>query len=152
MLAVGSFGIFLSYKKIYLKLNPIKLLKIIKNIFDCFSNLKSSNSLYVLFISIIIWLIYLLQVYLVQEAFSLNLNLNQSLIILVISTAVISIPALPGNFGTFESSVVYSLSLFHIIDDFGFAFILHLISFIPFTILGLVYLIKNINLINTKKR
>ena len=49
---------------------------------------------------------------------------------------------MPGNIGTFEGAVVYTLLLFGIEDNFGFAFILHAVSFIPYTLLGLYYLIK----------
>ena len=70
---------------------------------------------------------------------------------LLISTAAISIPALPGNFGTFEGSIVYSLSLFNVSDNFGFGFLLHAISFIPFTFLGLIYFVEHIDLIKNFK-
>ena len=52
------------------------------------------------------------------------------------------VPSMPGNIGTFEGAVVYTLLLFGIEDSFGFAFILHAVSFIPYTLLGLYYLIK----------
>ena len=66
----------------------------------------------------------------------------QSILLLLISTVVLSIPALPGNIGTFEGSVVYTLSLYGITDNFGFGFILHSVSFIPYTLLGLMYFVK----------
>ena len=149
---IGAFGIILAYQKIKFKFNASnKLLLIFNDIFKGFSSLNHSNIISVLSLTIIIWLIYFIQVHIMQHAFGLDLNFNQSLILLVISTAVISIPALPGNFGTFEGSVVYSLSLFNIIDDFGFAFILHFISFIPYTVFGLYYFLENINLIKNKE-
>ena len=92
--------------------------------------------------SIIIWINYILVVYLVQLSFQLELSLMQSILLLLISTVVLSIPALPGNIGTFEGSVVYTLSLYGITDNFGFGFILHSVSFIPYTLLGLMYFVK----------
>ena len=152
IVGIGTIGIILAYKKIeFSSKNSNKILLIIHDIYKGFANLNSSNIIYISIFTIIIWTIYLLQVYLMQYAFSLNLSINQTLILLVISTAAISIPALPGNFGTFEGSVVYSLSLFNIIDNFGFAFILHFISFIPYTLLGLFYTLENFNLIKSKK-
>ena len=58
------------------------------------------------------------------------------------STLALSIPGLPGNIGTFEASVVYTLGMFDIIDNFGFGFILHSVSFIPYTLFGIFYFIK----------
>lgn len=148
---IGLVGVFIAFKKISFKTtNSSKILLMFNDIYKGFSNLNNKNFRYSLLYSILIWFLYLFQVYLMQSAFNLDLTLNQSLILLVISTAAISIPALPGNFGTFEGSVVYSLSLFNVIDNFGFAFILHAVSFIPYTILGLLYFIENFKLSNYK--
>jgi len=148
---IGLMGVFIAFKKISFKINNSnKIFLLFNDVYKGFSNLNNKNFIYALLYSMLIWFLYLLQVYLMQSAFNLNLTLNQSLILLVISTAAISIPALPGNFGTFEGSVVYSLSLFNIIDNFGFAFILHAISFIPYTILGLFYFVENFKLFNYK--
>ncbi len=148
---VGILGLLLSYKKINFSNKPNNTIIIIfKNIYTGFTYLNRSNIIKVLLFTLFIWSIYVFQVHLMQKAFSLNMSIYQSLILLVISTAVISIPALPGNFGTFEGSVVYSLSLFNIVDNFGFSFILHLISFIPFTILGMIYFFQNLKFFKNK--
>ena len=58
------------------------------------------------------------------------------------------LPGMPGHFGTFEGSVVYALSFFNLYglnnieDNFGFGFILHFVSYIPYTIFGLFYFIE----------
>ena len=148
---IGLIGVFIAYNKINFKVNKSsKISLMINDLYIGFANLNNRNFIYALSFSIVIWLIYLFQVYLMQCAFYLDLTINQSLILLVISTAAISIPALPGNFGTFEGAVVYSLSLFNIVDNFGFAFILHSISFVPYTILGFFYLIENFKLLNRR--
>ena len=148
---IGLFGVILSFKKNNFKVkNSSKILLIVNDIYSGFSNLNNKNFIFSILYSLLIWCLYLLQVFLMQNAFSLDLSLNQSLILLVISTAAISIPALPGNFGTFEGSVVYSLSLFNVVDNFGFAFILHAVSFIPYTILGLFYFVENFKFFNYK--
>ena len=148
---IGITGLLLSYKQIkFLKKSNSRALSIIKDIYKGFTSLNKGNIVNVLLYTALIWFIYIIQLDLMQRAFSLNLSIYQSMILLAISTAAISIPALPGNFGTFEGAVVYSLSLFNIVDDFGFSFILHLISFIPFTILGMIYLFQNIKLFKNK--
>ena len=119
-----------------------KIPKLLNDIIIGFSNIKTSNIFILIALSMVIWINYILVVHLVQLSFGLDLNLNQSILLLLISTVVLSIPAFPGNIGTFEGSVVYTLSLYGITDNFGFGFILHSVSFIPYTLLGLIYFVK----------
>ncbi|MDB4859874.1 flippase-like domain-containing protein, partial [Candidatus Marinimicrobia bacterium] len=116
--------------------------QIIDDIISGFSTINKSNFLLSIFYTILIWLSYIIVVYLVQKSMYLNLSFIQCILLLFLSSLVLMIPSMPGNIGTFEGSVVYTLLLFGIKDDFGFAFILHAVSFIPYTILGLFYLIK----------
>ena len=132
---------------IYIK-NPKKIKSsknIVVNILDVihgFSSLAFNNVLYVFIMTLLIWINYIIVVHLVQYAFSFNLDIYQSILLLLLPTLALSIPSLPGNIGTFESAVVYALSLYGINDTIGFGFILHSISFIPYTLLGLIYFVK----------
>ena len=114
----------------------------IKKILVGFSSIQSKNLFLLFVLTILIWCSYILVVYLVQYSFSLNLSYHQTVLLLLISTLALSIPGLPGNIGTFESSVVYTLGMFGIVDNFGFGFILHSVSFIPYTLFGIFYFIK----------
>ena len=114
----------------------------LKEVINGFANINSSNIIGSIFLTIFIWSNYILVVYLVQYSFELGLTVQQCILLLLISTVVLSIPSLPGNIGTFEASVVYTLTLYGITDDFGFGFILHSVSFIPYTLLGLFYFVK----------
>ena len=140
----ASLSIILSFN-----LNKIKNFKfknrpfqIVNDIISGFSTINKSNFLLSIFYTILIWLSYIIVVYLVQKSMYLNLSFIQCILLLFLSSLILMIPSLPGNIGTFEGSVVYTLLLFGIKDDFGFAFILHAVSFIPYTLLGLFYLIK----------
>ena len=88
---------------------------------------------------------------------NLGLSINHSIFILFVSSISMILPGMPGNFGTFEGSVIYSFILFgnygiyNITDDFGFAFILHLVSFIPYTIFGFIYFITELKFFTNKK-
>ena len=141
---VSLLGIIFS---IYIK-NPKKIKssnRIIVNILDVingFSSLAYNNVLYVFIMTLLIWINYIIVVYLVQYAFSFNLDIYQSILLLLLPSLALSIPSLPGNIGTFEGAVVYTLSLYGIKDTIGFGFILHSISFIPYTLLGLIYFVK----------
>ena len=132
---------------IYIK-NPKKIKSsnnIVVNILDIihgFSSLALNNVLYVFIMTLLIWINYIIVVHLVQYAFSFDLDISQSILLLLLPTLALSIPSLPGNIGTFESAVVYALSLYGINDTIGFGFILHSISFIPYTLLGLMYFVK----------
>ena len=101
-----------------------------------------------LLLTIIIWSVYILEVYLVQSAFNISLGFYESIFILLVSSISMILPAVPGNFGTFEGSVIYSFYLFEkynigtYVDDIGFSFILHLVSYIPYTIFGFIYFIQ----------
>jgi hypothetical protein len=131
------------------KLNKMKNFKfknkfflILNDIISGFSNINTSNFLLSILFTILTWIGYVIVVFLVQESMYLDLNFIQCVLILFLSSIVLMIPSMPGNIGTFEGAVVYTLLLFSIEDNFGFAFILHAVSFIPYTLLGLYYLIK----------
>ena len=144
-LFIGISGCFLSIFKNekFLFKKKSKILLILKDIYNGFSRLNKNNFIKISIITLIIWAIYLANVYLVQSAFQLYLTINQCMILLIISTIAISIPALPGSFGTFEGAVFYALSLFGIVDNFGFSLMLHLVSYIPYTLFGLIYFIQD---------
>lgn len=121
------------------------------SIIDGYSKFKFNNILPVSTLTIAIWSIYILEVFLVQNAFNLNLTILQTTFILFISSLAMIVPSIPGNFGTFEGTVSFSLSLFGIFDDFGFSFILHLVSYIPYTIFGFIYCFQGIKFLLIKK-
>ena len=116
--------------------------RVIKEILSGFSNMNYSSLFYVFLLTLFIWTSYLFVVYIMQKAFMLNLGISGSILLLVISTIILSVPSLPGNIGTFEGAVVYTLSLYGIEDSFGFGFILHSVSYIPYTLLGLIYFLR----------
>ena len=96
--------------------------------------------------SILIWSIYLLDVYFIQRAFQFNLSWTQSLTVLVISSLVLSIPSAPGMIGTFHAAVKYTMvDIFAFTPNDGnsFAILMHAYGYILFTLLGAYYFLKN---------
>ena len=148
----GKFCIFLEpICKISADLHIIsRYLSSIISVIIGISNIRKDNLLPVILTTIVILLLYALEVYFVQSAFNLNLSIIQCIIILLISSISMMIPAMPGNFGTFESSVIYTLSLFNIVDNFGFSFILHIVSYIPYTFIGFMYFLEDFNYKNMR--
>ena len=67
------------------------------------------------------------------------------MLILVISTIFFAIPSLPGSFGNFEYGVIFSIEsiLLKTAGPFlAFSLVLHLCSYIPYTLLGSIYFFK----------
>jgi len=123
-----------------------KILNIIKKIFEGLSSIRKGMVIPVIISSLIIWSIYLLDVYLIQKAFQFNLSWSQTLIILVLSSLVLSIPSAPGMIGTFHAMVKYimvDLFAYSANDGNSFAIILHAYGYILFTTLGAFYFMKS---------
>ena len=151
-----SISYFYNFKKnsIFIK---NKMNAIMSNILDGFANLNNNNIFPSIFLTLLIWFIYVLEVYIVQSAFNMQLSISHSIFILFVSSISMILPGMPGNFGTFEGSVIYSFILFgnygicNITDDFGFAIILHLVSFIPYTIFGFIYFMAELKFFINEK-
>ena len=148
ILLIGLLLLF-SFKRNFFKEKiKTRLNDFIFNVVNGFSRIKIYNFMLSLLLTIIIWSVYILEVYLVQSAFNINLGFYESIFILLVSSISMILPAVPGNFGTFEGSVIYSFYLFEkynigtYVDDIGFSFILHLVSYIPYTIFGFIYFIQ----------
>ena len=119
-----------------------RFLKIITNIIKGFKSLKITQFFLILIYTLLIWFIYILVVYATQYSMSMNLTFSNVIIILIISSLALSLPSAPANIGAFEYSVVYSMELlgYHS-NNIEFAIILHLVSFIPYTIIGGLFFI-----------
>ena len=135
--------IFISVYKIKFKYDGRnRFLKIITNIIKGFKSLKITQFFLILIYTLLIWFIYILVVYATQYSMSMNLTFSNVIIILIISSLALSLPSAPANIGAFEYSVVYSMELlgYHS-NNIEFAIILHLVSFIPYTIIGGLFFI-----------
>jgi len=136
------FCLFIIYAFKFSYIGNSKILSIVSNILIGFKSLDYKNILPITFYTILIWSIYILMVYLVQYSINLNLSLNDVIVILIISSLALSVPSAPANIGTFEWSVIYAMKLLDIsFYQQEFAIILHLTTFIPYTILGGVFFI-----------
>ena len=96
--------------------------------------------------SLLIWCIYLFDVYLIQKAFQFNLSWSQTLTVLVISSLALSIPSAPGMIGTFHAAVKYTMvDLFAYSPNDGnsFAILMHAYGYILLTSLGAYYFMKS---------
>ena len=129
-----------------IKTTENKLLRVLNQIMDGLQSIKKQRIIPVVIASILIWSIYLLDVYFIQRAFQFNLSWAQSLTVLVISSLVLSIPSAPGMIGTFHAAVKYTMvDLFAFTPNEGnsFAILLHAYGYILLTLLGAYYFLKS---------
>ena len=120
--------------------------KYVTEVLDGIRSLELKFIFPVIILSIFIWGIYLLDVYLLQRAFELNLNFSQILIILVFSFMAMGVPAAPGMVGTYHASVQYVLvNLFGFSSILGnsFALVMHAYGYILLTFIGSYYFMRS---------
>ena len=123
-----------------------KFLSILNQILNGLLSIRKQKVIPVVISSLLIWSIYLLDVYFIQRAFQFNLSWDQSLTVLVISSLVLSIPSAPGMIGTFHAAVKYTMvDLFAFTPSEGnsFAILLHAYGYILLTLLGAYYFLKS---------
>jgi len=123
-----------------------RIMNIIKLFFEGLSSIRKEMIIPVIMSSLLIWCIYLLDVYLIQKAFQFNLSWLQVLAVLVISSLALSIPSAPGMIGTFHAAVKYTmvdLFAFSANDGNSFAILMHAYGYLLLTSLGAYYFMKS---------
>ena len=76
----------------------------------------------------------------------LKLTLGQTMAVFILSAVGMALPSSPGAVGVFEAAVIFALNqLFHVDKETALAigFLLHMIQFIPTTLIGLFVLAKS---------
>jgi uncharacterized protein (TIRG00374 family) len=93
-------------------------------------------------ISVAIWTGYALGLYLMFLAFGLSLSLLQALVVLLILTIVLTIPASPGFIGTMHAAITFGLRLYGADPSqaFAVAIVYHITQYVPITLSGFVAL------------
>ncbi|MBI72981.1 MAG: hypothetical protein CMG61_06200 [Candidatus Marinimicrobia bacterium] len=152
MIFLLSIAFILIYKFKFRYNGHNRFLEIMLNIIKGFRSLKITQFFLILIYTLLIWFIYIVVVYSAQLSMNMNLTYTDVIIILIISSLALSIPSAPANIGAFEYSVVFSMGLLgYYSNAIEFAIILHLVSFIPYTILGgLFFIYYNYTLIDEK--
>ena len=139
-------GLLIIINRIEIFQTENKIFIIIKKILDGLSSIKKEMVIPVIISSLILWSIYLLDVYLLQKAFQFNLSWLEILAVLVISSLALSIPSSPGMIGTFHAAVKYTmvdLFAYSANDGNSFAILMHAYGYILFTSLGAYYFMKS---------
>ena len=123
---------------------PFKIQNILSEFWKGFTAINLSNKSAVIFSSIFIWLIYWINVFLIQLIFpSFELTLIDCLFILVASSFIQMIPTGFGGLGIFHLGVNSVLIKLGIINYEYFLILLWLYSYFIYTILGSYHFIQN---------
>ena len=119
----------------------------LKEFLSGFRGLQYSYRWKVIILTFLLWGIYWTVTHLIQTAMHFNMSISQSLLVLIISSLVLSIPSAPGMIGTFHVSVKYvMISLiggFQPEEAIAFAIVLHAYGYITLTIIGAYYFVKS---------
>lgn len=101
------------------------------------------------------WICHALAIYFLLKSFGYDLPFAAAASVMIINTLALMIPITPGNAGTFEVAVSSSLAAFSVgrTDAVLFALALHLLDFLPITVMGYIYLhMEKISIIDIKAR
>ncbi|MCK4534340.1 MAG: flippase-like domain-containing protein, partial [Syntrophobacterales bacterium] len=130
-----------------IKLFPVKwhskLTGLIDRFVDGFTIISHQRHLcYLVFLSILIWVIDAVAMYILFFAFDIELPLSAAFVLMAVIILGIAIPAAPGFVGNWHFFCVLGLGLFGInkIEALTYAIVLHFLSIGIIVILGLAFL------------
>lgn len=98
--------------------------------------------LYLLFLSATVWLLDVLAIYILFEAFGFELPVMASFVVMVILMVGIAIPTAPGYIGSWHFSCILGLGLFGIAktEALSYAVVYHFLAMIIVIVLGAAFL------------
>jgi glycosyltransferase 2 family protein len=96
----------------------------------------------VLILTLLIWALAVLSVYLIGVFFNFNLGVPEAVTVMVVTALGISLPAAPGFIGNFQLACIVALSFFGIGKDeaFGFAMVYYFLGIGINMLLGVIFL------------
>ena len=144
-------------KKRFLKLSFMKLsIEFVENTIEGIKTIfQNRNKNKIVFLSLFLWLIYVVITIVLLNSCGIKLTLSYSIIIFILGSLSLGIPALPGSAGTYDASVKYGLIVLFSIDSsqaLNYALISHAVSYFPLVLLGAFYFISsNLSLSDIKR-
>jgi hypothetical protein len=106
--------------------------------------LNNAKRLLVVFVlSLLMWLIFAMNTLCVFKALDIDATLQSALFIIIIVAFAVSIPSAPGFVGTYHLAAQKALELWVVESPEtlkAFAILAHAVSFIPVTVVGLIFL------------
>ena len=100
-----------------------------------------SQTAIVIFLSLAIWTIETSVYVLAGFAFGFDIGFLGMVLVMAVLTLGLSVPSAPGFVGVFEGLIITAVGLYGVTGDqaFAFAVAVHLIHFVPGTLLGLLF-------------
>lgn len=142
LIPIALIMFFIIYYSIVLL--PIKMQNILNEIWTGFTTIKNTKINITIIFSVLIWLIYWCNVFLIQSIFiSFELTYIDCLFILVASSLIQMIPTGFGALGVFHLGAEAVLLKLGIIDYHNFLIMLWLYSYFIYSVLGGYYFIRN---------
>ncbi len=98
--------------------------------------------LYLIFLSVAVWLLDVLAIYVLFLAFGFHLPVIASFVLMIILIVGIAIPTAPGFIGNWHFACVLGLSLFNVakVEALSFAVVYHFLSMIVVVVLGVIFI------------
>ena len=98
--------------------------------------------LYLFFLSALVWILDVLAIYVLLEAFNFHLPIMASFIVMIILIVGIAVPTAPGFIGSWHFSCILALSFFGVAkpEAFSFAVVYHFLSIVIVVLLGVIFL------------
>ncbi len=106
---------------------------------------KSKNTLIVSVLSISIWLMSVLLLFITQKSLNCNASFIASSFAVILINIAIALPSAPSGFGPFEYACILSYSYFGVDQNMALAIglMLHIVvNVIPVTLLGIIFMIE----------
>lgn len=128
-----------------------KIVNFLKNFFLVVINMKMSTMLFkVMPLTLILWSGYSIGMFLICLALGIKLpSIFAGFLIQAITALSVTIPSSPGYVGTWEFMSIIALSIFKVdrTKSVSFGLLSHILGMIPVVVFGVVYVIKEANLI-----
>ncbi len=123
--------------------------RIVKSFLDGLEVIKISRHYFtLLWTTAVIWLFNLFSVYIILIATGVRLDtltmFVAAIVTMIFSTFAVTVPSSPGYVGTYHYAAQVGLQLFSVSPDtaLGFAFILHMTGFLPVTVIGFFFFLR----------
>jgi len=120
-----------------------KVMSVIHHFIDGFQVITDvKRLLYLLFLSMVVWVVDAAVIYSMFLAFSFDLPIVAAFVIMIILIAGIAIPTAPGFIGNWHYACILGLGLFGIAkpEAFSFALVYHFLSMFVVVVLGVSFL------------
>jgi uncharacterized protein (TIRG00374 family) len=119
-----------------------KIDELIHHFIDGFQVVTNINFLlYLFFLSVLVWLLDVLAIYILFLAFGFNLPVIASFVVMIILVVGIAIPTAPGYIGNWHFACVLGLSFFSLdkAEALSFAVVYHFLSMAIVVLLGFIF-------------